>query len=509
MKKYLIIIALNLLSLSLWGQADAGPDVVICNETPVQIGVETSDTYNKCFKWSPETGLEDPNSPTTMANPASTTTYTLTVIDENFNTTTDEVEVKVSVGEITFAPDYLLTIVENPPYSATVAEVSYLETGETLTWSIEGNNLTANIYPNIDTKEAVIAAGNQSGTITVKATASPSGCSTSKSLDIGAVANVTATDKTPQGSAPRVANAGDTLHLVVVNAEDKKAKIEAIPTASSFPPTYPKWTEAGGFPADIAAGMTSFLTSSDSENETYHTGNKNVKIKRHVQESIDVTYDLIPASLKEKLEEGLSFNVGSTGKFEIGFESNVEGSRKKVEKYGSPGYGYKETFGFNFRVGVTGEITSPPPYGGEYNVPFIPGTSVKYGLYARADLGINLQGELANDPSKPNNKWSVINSTGLSATATGTIWVGINVVAETEWFVVKGDLNVSTGIEAGVELDDCEVVAKANWEGLMGNALVKVAASDPNDPFFEFNISATFIDGKDLGSTVIMNLCEE
>lgn len=48
------------------------------------------------FRWSPSTGLSDPTSSTPIANPAQTTTYTLTLTDENGCTATDEVTVTVN-----------------------------------------------------------------------------------------------------------------------------------------------------------------------------------------------------------------------------------------------------------------------------------------------------------------------------------------------------------------------------------------------------------------------------
>ncbi|MEY3367061.1 MAG: hypothetical protein RI973_216 [Bacteroidota bacterium] len=77
-----------------WGQANAGPDVLICPGSSVSIGTSGFGTF--CYHWEPATGLSDPQSPTPAASPAQTTTYTLTVISEDFsNRWTDQVTVTV------------------------------------------------------------------------------------------------------------------------------------------------------------------------------------------------------------------------------------------------------------------------------------------------------------------------------------------------------------------------------------------------------------------------------
>jgi PKD repeat protein len=60
---------------------NAGDDKVICSGESVEIGTEGKPDY--LYFWTPETGLDNPNSPITLARPAETTTYTLTVQDKN------------------------------------------------------------------------------------------------------------------------------------------------------------------------------------------------------------------------------------------------------------------------------------------------------------------------------------------------------------------------------------------------------------------------------------------
>lgn len=83
--------------------ADAGPDVSTCSGTPVIIGGSPSASmgtapYN--YIWTPAAGLNDASAPNPMANPAGTTTYTLTVIDENGCESSDVVTVTVNQGPV-------------------------------------------------------------------------------------------------------------------------------------------------------------------------------------------------------------------------------------------------------------------------------------------------------------------------------------------------------------------------------------------------------------------------
>jgi len=56
------------------GDVDAGPDVMICKGSSTQLNATGAITY----KWSPETGLSDPNIANPIASPTVTTTYTVT-----------------------------------------------------------------------------------------------------------------------------------------------------------------------------------------------------------------------------------------------------------------------------------------------------------------------------------------------------------------------------------------------------------------------------------------------
>ena len=69
----------------------AGEDRVICGDTGAQLNASGGVTY----LWSPSNGLNDPSINNPIATPTSTTTYTVTVTDENGCTGTDQVLVTV------------------------------------------------------------------------------------------------------------------------------------------------------------------------------------------------------------------------------------------------------------------------------------------------------------------------------------------------------------------------------------------------------------------------------
>lgn len=75
--------------------ANAGKDTVSCNNTAVQIGAKPRPGL--VYRWSPTTGLSDPNISNPFANPPITTNYTLTVSSIGGGcVNTDEVVVKKS-----------------------------------------------------------------------------------------------------------------------------------------------------------------------------------------------------------------------------------------------------------------------------------------------------------------------------------------------------------------------------------------------------------------------------
>ncbi len=72
-------------------QANAGPDVTTCGGQATPLNASGGTTY----QWSPTTGLSDPNIANPMANPSTTTNYSVTVSDASGCTGTDQVTVTV------------------------------------------------------------------------------------------------------------------------------------------------------------------------------------------------------------------------------------------------------------------------------------------------------------------------------------------------------------------------------------------------------------------------------
>ncbi len=78
--------------------ADAGPDVAVCADDSVQIGGSPTASVGAppfAYSWSPIIGLDDPTAANPMASPAGTTTYTVTVTDDNGKIVNDDVEVTI------------------------------------------------------------------------------------------------------------------------------------------------------------------------------------------------------------------------------------------------------------------------------------------------------------------------------------------------------------------------------------------------------------------------------
>ncbi|MGG9964606.1 PKD domain-containing protein [Ferruginibacter sp. SUN106] len=74
----------------------AGPNRQTCDNNPVQLGYPPEP--NRLYKWTPVTGLSDPNISNPIATPSVTTTYTLTVTTAGGGCATqDEVDVKVDI----------------------------------------------------------------------------------------------------------------------------------------------------------------------------------------------------------------------------------------------------------------------------------------------------------------------------------------------------------------------------------------------------------------------------
>ncbi|MEI7735445.1 MAG: PKD domain-containing protein [Ferruginibacter sp.] len=91
---------LDTLCAKLWDtltvHADAGPDRATCDNNPVQLGGPPEP--GRVYRWTPVTGLSDPNISNPIATPSVTTLYTLTVSNIGGGCATpDQVNVKVDI----------------------------------------------------------------------------------------------------------------------------------------------------------------------------------------------------------------------------------------------------------------------------------------------------------------------------------------------------------------------------------------------------------------------------
>jgi gliding motility-associated-like protein len=76
--------------------AAAGDDALLCYGESVALGDANADVAGLTFQWSPSTGLSNPKLVQPIAEPLATTTYTLTVTDENGCSGTDEVYIELN-----------------------------------------------------------------------------------------------------------------------------------------------------------------------------------------------------------------------------------------------------------------------------------------------------------------------------------------------------------------------------------------------------------------------------
>lgn len=175
--------------------ANAGPDVSIgCSGSTSSAIIGSSGQIGSTYSWNPSTGLSNPNIANPIANPTTSTTYTLTVTNSNGCIATDQVVVTVNTTPPT------VNIIANggtllcPGSSITL--VAMANPGCTFTWKKNG-------IPQSNGNLANFVAF-QPGTYTVTATNSNGCTSTSNSIVISLLqANIQALGPTTicQGSS--------------------------------------------------------------------------------------------------------------------------------------------------------------------------------------------------------------------------------------------------------------------------------------------------------------------
>ncbi|MEZ4915286.1 MAG: hypothetical protein R2798_14645 [Chitinophagales bacterium] len=117
--------------------ASAGTDQSICQGESTQLTA----TGGISYAWSPATGLDNPNIANPTASPTSTTTYTVSVTDENGCTDSDEVTISI-------LPNPSVTIAEQLSYEnctyGSAAITATENANYTYQWLLNGNLLTEN-----------------------------------------------------------------------------------------------------------------------------------------------------------------------------------------------------------------------------------------------------------------------------------------------------------------------------------------------------------------------------
>ena len=93
------------------GNADAGFDILICEGESANLNASGGLSYT----WSPSNSLSDPNVPNPIANPLTTTIYTVTVTDASGCTQSDEVVVTVNSNMVIVSGQDTISTCFNSP----------------------------------------------------------------------------------------------------------------------------------------------------------------------------------------------------------------------------------------------------------------------------------------------------------------------------------------------------------------------------------------------------------
>jgi len=165
--------------------ADAGEDIEICHPENGGItqlnGSASGGTPGYTFLWEPAEGLDNPNIANPVANPATTTVYTLTVTDEFGCVNTDQVTINVVdeiVAEIT--GDDLMCHPDDSGFAALIGSATGGSGSFTFLWSanpaydFEGNESNATI----------VVSPDENTTFTLTVTDTDNGCIDSTTFEV-------------------------------------------------------------------------------------------------------------------------------------------------------------------------------------------------------------------------------------------------------------------------------------------------------------------------------------
>src|ERR1043165_2467939 len=122
---------------------DAGPNIAICHGASTTLGANpTASGVNPPFtyQWSPATGLSSDTAANPVASPAQSTTYRVTVTDNQNHTVIDSMHVTVRVG-------HSLTATVDDPIACDGEAVNLTATvtSQYYTALCTGNNITSTI----------------------------------------------------------------------------------------------------------------------------------------------------------------------------------------------------------------------------------------------------------------------------------------------------------------------------------------------------------------------------
>ncbi len=113
--------------------AQAGPDRIACNRSPVQLGINP--TVNFLYSWSPSTGLSNPRISNPLAAPTVTTTYILTVTNAGGGCLTrDTVKVSAAILDSSLLLTGLTTFCNGDPQAA----VMKVQPADSIQWYRNG-----------------------------------------------------------------------------------------------------------------------------------------------------------------------------------------------------------------------------------------------------------------------------------------------------------------------------------------------------------------------------------
>ena len=151
--------------------------ILACENNGPQI-IDLNSNPNYIYEWSPAVGLDDPNSPTPIADPGVTTTYSVTITDTAGSmpcSTVREIEIFVPESIELTVPDNFDTDCDDEATIVVTSNNSDLEYEWTLEGTVVGNNATLELDdlsgPNVFVVTATDANGcQQTDSVTVTGT---------------------------------------------------------------------------------------------------------------------------------------------------------------------------------------------------------------------------------------------------------------------------------------------------------------------------------------------------